>query len=80
MLVELKMFLQEVVEILRSRFCRKSQHPRNPRAKNSKSSEFYFETLGTKTQNPRNFILKVTGDALRRVVQLGPSFSSNVHL
>jgi len=39
-----------------------------------------LETLVQKTQNIKNFTLKVSGDAVRKVVQLGPSFSFNVHL
>jgi hypothetical protein len=39
-----------------------------------------LETLGPETQNPQNFTLKVSGDALRKAVQLGPNFSFNVHL
>jgi hypothetical protein len=39
-----------------------------------------LETLGPKTQNPQNFTLKVTGDALRKAIQLGPSFSFKFHL
>jgi hypothetical protein len=44
-IVELKRFFKKFVETLRSRFCRKFQHPRIPRDKNSKSSEIHFEDL-----------------------------------
>jgi hypothetical protein len=54
MLVELKKtFLQEVAEIPRLGFCRKYQHARNHRVKNSKSSEFYFEGLWRCTEEVR---------------------------
>jgi hypothetical protein len=53
---------------------------RNPNSKISIEISKMLETLGTKVQNAWNFILKVNGDALRKVVQLGPSFSFNSHL
>jgi hypothetical protein len=53
---------------------------RNPNSKISVEISKMLETLGTKIQNAWNFILKVNGDVLRKVVQLGPSFSFNAHL
>ena len=66
MLSELrKMFLQEV-----------------PKIYDQDSTETFgnLETLGPKSQNPHNFILKVYRDALMRAVQLHPNFSFNFHL
>jgi hypothetical protein len=53
---------------------------RNPNSKISVEISKTLETLGPKIQNALNFILKVNGDALRKVVQLGPSLSFNAHL
>jgi hypothetical protein len=53
---------------------------RNPNSKIFVEISKTLETLGPKIQNAWNFILKVNGDALRKVVQPGPSLSFNTHL